>query len=246
MDSHKRSAQLERLEVVETGRRRRWSEDEKLKIVLESLRAPRAVSSTARRYGISRSLLIKWRRSFRPERHDPEGQQIGFVPAMVVPETAPTVPAVPARGRMVIVIANGRRVIVDAGVDAARSGAGARGSGAPMIPIPSGVKVWIATGVTDMRRGMNGLSLQVQEAFGRDPHAGDLYVFRGRRGDLIKVLWHDGLGLSLYAKRLDRGRFVWPSTAAGVVAITSAQLGYLLEAIDWRNPQHTWRPQSAG
>ena len=117
-----------------------------------------------------------------------------------------------------------------------------------MILVPSGVKVWIATGVTDMRRGMNGLSLQVQEVFGRDPHAGDLYVFRGRRGDLIKVLWHDGLGLSLYAKRLERGRFIWPSasTAAGVVAITSAQLGYLLEAIDWRNPQHTWRPQSAG
>jgi transposase len=63
-----------------------------------------------------------------------------------------------------------------------------------MIPIPSGMKVWIATGVTDMRRGMNGLSLQVQEAFGRDPHAGDLYVFRGRGGDLIKVLWHEGLG----------------------------------------------------
>ena len=83
-----------------------------------------------------------------------------------------------------------------------------------MIPIPSGVKVWIATGITDMRRGMNGLSLQVQEAFGRDPHAGDLYVFRGRRGDLIKVLWHDGLGLSLYAKRLERGRFIWPSAAA--------------------------------
>ena len=115
-----------------------------------------------------------------------------------------------------------------------------------MIPIPSGVKVWIATGITDMRRGMNGLSLQVQEALGRDPHAGDLYVFRGRRGDLIKMLWHDGLGLSLYAKRLERGRFIWPSAAAGVVAITSAQLGYLLEAIDWRNPQHTWRPQSAG
>ena len=120
MDSHKRSAQVERLEVVETGRRRRWSEDEKLKIVLESLRAPRQVAATARRYGISRSLLINWRRSFLPKRHDdPEAQQIGFVPAMVVPETAPTVPAVPARGRMVIVIANGRRVIVDAGVDAA-------------------------------------------------------------------------------------------------------------------------------
>lgn len=98
-----------------------------------------------------------------------------------------------------------------------------------MIPIPSGVRVWIATGVTDMRRGMNGLSLQVQEGLKCDPHAGDLYVFRCRRGSLIKVLWHDGLGLSLYAKRLERGRFVWPSPADGVVTITPAQLGYLLD-----------------
>jgi transposase len=95
-----------------------------------------------------------------------------------------------------------------------------------MIPVPSDVRVWLATGVTDMRRGMNGLSLQVQEAFRRDPHAGDLYVFRGRRGDLIKILWHDGLGLSLYAKRLERGRFIWPSPAGGVVAITPAQLSW--------------------
>src|SRR3982074_3470002 len=109
MDSHKHSSRIERLEVIETGRRRRRSEDEKLKIVLESLQTSRAVSSTARRYGISRSLLIKWRRSSRPERHDPEGQQIGFMPAMGVAETAPTVPAALARGRMVIVIANGRR-----------------------------------------------------------------------------------------------------------------------------------------
>ena len=115
-----------------------------------------------------------------------------------------------------------------------------------MIPVPSGVKVWLATGVTDLRRGMNGLSLMVQEASGRDPHAGDLYVFRGRRGDLIKCLWHDGLGMSLYAKRLERGRFIWPVTSSGVVTITPAQLGYLLEAIDWRNPQQTWRPQAAG
>jgi transposase len=115
-----------------------------------------------------------------------------------------------------------------------------------MIPVPSGMRVFIATGVTDLRRGMNGLSLQVQEGLGRDPHAGDLYVFRGRRGDLIKVLWHDGLGLSLYAKRLERGRFLWPVPAEGVVAITPAQLGYLLEGIDWRLPQRTWRPQAAG
>jgi hypothetical protein len=74
-----------------------------------------------------------------------------------------------------------------------------------MIPVPSSVRVWLAVGHTDMRRGMNGLALLVQEALARDPHAGDLYVFRGRRGDLVKILWHDGLGMSLYARRLERG-----------------------------------------
>ena len=106
--------------------------------------------------------------------------------------------------------------------------------------------VWLATGATDMRRGMNGLALQVQEALHRDPHAGDLYVFRGKRGNLLKILWHDGLGMSLYAKRLEHGRFIWPSPADGVVAITAAQLGYMLEGIDWRHPQRTWRPEMAG
>ena len=88
-----------------------------------------------------------------------------------------------------------------------------------MIPVPSGVRVWLAVGRTDMRRGMNGLALQVQEALRRDPHVGDLYVFRGARGNLIKILWHDGLGMSLYAKRLEKGRFIWPSPADGVVGI---------------------------
>ena len=115
-----------------------------------------------------------------------------------------------------------------------------------MIAPPSGVRVWLANGHTDMRRGMNGLALQVQQALERDPHAGDLYVFRGKRGDLLKILWHDGVGMSLYAKRLERGRFIWPSPAAGCVAISASQLGYMLDGIDWRNPQHTWRPQMAG
>ncbi|MCA6120118.1 IS66 family insertion sequence element accessory protein TnpB [Bradyrhizobium sp. WSM 1738] len=115
-----------------------------------------------------------------------------------------------------------------------------------MIPIASGVRVWLATGHTDMRRGMNSLALLVQEALHRDPHGGDLYVFRGKSGKLVKILWHDGLGMSLYAKRLERGRFLWPSSADGVVTITPAQLGYLLEGIDWRMPQRTWRPQAAG
>ena len=115
-----------------------------------------------------------------------------------------------------------------------------------MIPVAGNVRIWIATGHTDMRRGMNGLSLLVQEGLKRDPFAGDVFVFRGRSGSLVKALWHDGVGLSLYAKRLDRGRFVWPSTVDGVVALTPGQMGYLLEAIDWRNPQQSWRPSAAG
>jgi transposase len=97
-----------------------------------------------------------------------------------------------------------------------------------------------------MRRGMHGLALQVQQVLQRDPHVGDLYVFRGRRGDLIKILWHDGLGMSLYAKRLERGRFIWPSPVGGAISISAAQLSYMLEGIDWRNPQRTWRPLAAG
>jgi len=100
-----------------------------------------------------------------------------------------------------------------------------------MIPVPSGVRVWLAVGHTDMRRGMAGLALQVQEVLGRDPHAGDLYVFRGRRGDLVKILWHDGIGMSLYAKRLDHGKFIWPTPRDGGVAISASQLGYMLEGI---------------
>ncbi len=115
-----------------------------------------------------------------------------------------------------------------------------------MIAFPSSVQVWLAVGRTDMRRGMTGLALQVQQSLGRDPHAGDLYVFRGARGDLIKILWHDGVGMSLYAKRLEKSRFIWPSPSDGVPAISAAQLGYMLDGIDWRNPRHTWRPASAG
>ena len=77
---------------------------------------------------------------------------------------------------------------------------------------------------------MNGLALLVQEGLGRDPFAGDVFVFRGRAGSLIKALWHDGIGLSLYAKRLDRGRFVWPATVDGVVALSAAQMSYLLRS----------------
>src|ERR1700731_95172 len=81
---------------------------------------------------------------------------------------------------------------------------------------------------------------------GPRPACGRSLVFRGARDDLLKIVWHDGIGMSLYAKRLERGRFIWPSPADGVVAISAAQLAYMLDGIDWRNPVHTWRPEVAG
>jgi transposase len=119
MDAHKCSTQLSRLEVVETGRRRRWSDDEKLRIVLESMEGPRLVAATARRHGISRALLLSWRRTFGVEA-PPPGSPSEFVPATIVPERPPEKAPIPAsvrRGRMVIVLATGQRVVVDADVD---------------------------------------------------------------------------------------------------------------------------------
>ena len=115
-----------------------------------------------------------------------------------------------------------------------------------MIPFLGGARVWLATGRTDMRKGMNGLALQVQEVLRRDPFGRHVFVFRGRKGDLLKILWHDSQGMCLFVKRLEHGRFIWPSPADGVVTISTGQLGYLLEGIDWRMPRQTWRPQAAG
>ncbi|HEX9522177.1 MAG TPA: IS66 family insertion sequence element accessory protein TnpB [Reyranella sp.] len=115
-----------------------------------------------------------------------------------------------------------------------------------MIGLPAGTRVWLAAGATDMRKGFDGLSMLVQAALKRDPFSGHVYVFRGRRGDLIKVLWWSGDGLCLFAKRLERGRFIWPRTEQGLAVLTPAQLSMLLEGIDWRHPARTYQPQLAG
>ena len=115
-----------------------------------------------------------------------------------------------------------------------------------MIPVPANTRVWLAGGVTDMRKGFVGLSIQVETILKGDPYSGHLFVFRGKRGDLIKVIWWDGQGACLFSKRLERGRFVWPSAADGKITITAAQLSMLLEGIDWRMPQRTWRPLMTG
>ena len=114
-----------------------------------------------------------------------------------------------------------------------------------MIALPAGTRVWLAAGVTDMRKGMDGLAALVQTALAENPFSGQLFAFRGRRGDLVKLLWFDGDGMCLFAKRLERGRFVWPQAASGSVSLTAAQLSMLLEGIDWRRPQRTWKPEVA-
>jgi transposase len=113
-----------------------------------------------------------------------------------------------------------------------------------MIGLPTNTRVWLAAGHTDMRRGFDGLAAMVQTALADNPFSGHVFVFRGRRGDIIKVLWFDGQGLCLFSKRLERGRFVWPQASSGAVSLTPAQLSMLLEGIDWRMPQRTWQPET--
>lgn len=111
-----------------------------------------------------------------------------------------------------------------------------------MIGLPAGTRVWLVAGITDMRCGFNGLAAKIQTALAENPFSGHVFVFRGRRGDTIKVLWWSGDGLCLFAKRLEHGHFVWPQAAGGTVSLTQAQLSMLLEGIDWRRPLRTQGP----
>lgn len=114
-----------------------------------------------------------------------------------------------------------------------------------MIALPPATRVYLACGVTDMRRGFDGLAAQVQTVLELDPYSGAIFIFRGRRGDLLKALLWDGQGLVLYAKRLERGRFVWPQAKDGTLTLTAAQLAMLTEGMDWRMPAWTARPAAA-
>jgi transposase len=114
---------------------------------------------------------------------------------------------------------------------------------AGVIGLPTNTQVWLAAGVTDMRRGMHSLAALVQTTLLSEPFSGHIFAFRGRRGDLIKLLWWSGDGLCLFIKKLERGKFVWPQTTTGTVHLTGAQLSMLLEGINWKRPERTWQPQ---
>ena len=111
-----------------------------------------------------------------------------------------------------------------------------------MLFLPRAVKVYVATAPCNLRRSFDGLSNEVRAVLTMDPLSGHVFVFRGRRGDIVKLLWWTGDGLCLLAKRLERGRFVWPQATSGTVLLSQAQLSMLLEGIDWRRPERTWQP----
>lgn len=125
-----------------------------------------------------------------------------------------------------------------------------------MIPVPipactgmqAGTRIVVATRPVDFRRGMDGLATLVQQQLQADPFVGDLFVFRSKRADRIKILVWDGTGLCLFAKRLDRGRFTWPPIRDGVMTLSATRLGLLLEGLDWSrvHARPTRRPAVAG
>jgi transposase len=116
-----------------------------------------------------------------------------------------------------------------------------------VILVPPGVRIVLATQPIDFRKGMDGLAALVQQALRADPFQGDVFIFRARRADRVKLLVFDGTGLVLYSKRLEAGRFTWPSPAEGVVRLTNAQLSTLLEGLAWHHlrPHPVRRPSMA-
>ena len=222
-----------------TGKRNRsWPEALKREIVAASFAPGSSVSKVARHYDVNANQVFGWRKRYRDEAGAPAVRSASQLIPVVVTAEPPAVVPQPSTAAAAI------EMILPASTVSASASASKRKRCGACSTYWSGDdpgSVWcagLAGGrATDMRRGMNGLALQVQKALRGDPHAGDLYVFRGARGDLIKILWHDGLGMSLYAKRLEKGRFIWPSPADGVVGISASQLAYMLDGIDWRNPR---------
>jgi transposase len=102
-----------------------------------------------------------------------------------------------------------------------------------MNGLPAGTRIWLAAGATDMRKGFDSLAAQAQTVLGQDPFSGHVFCFRGRRGDLVKLLWWDGDGLCLFAKRLERGRFVWPRAEVG----PATGCGKLTQPMVWPTDQ---------
>jgi len=235
-------------ETLVAAPRQRRSIAEKRRIVEETLAPGASVARVARAHGVNANQVFGWRRLYVAGRLGERKPAMKVAAGSGEREFAGASAGAWVR-RLPETTAghDSHRTAASAGADRRqrRSGVGARVAGVPtgMMGPPTNTRVWIAAGVTDLRRGFTGLSALVESKLEQKPFSGHVFVFRGRRGDLIKVLWYDGDGLCLFAKRLERGRFVWPQAASGTVSLTRAQLSMLLEGIDWRRPERTWEPQ---
>ena len=229
---------------------------EKRRIVEETLEPDASVARVARAHGVNANQVFHWRRQYRQGLlGEGKAETVKLFPVQVTEATVSrrtTVGGKPReqrRSRRTHVRArfrwNFRRDIFASRAVWMRKHCGGAGEVAGMIGLAAGTQIWIVAGVTDMRRGFVGLSGMVQTALEQNPFSGHVFVFRGKRGDLIKMLWWDGDGLCLFAKRLERGRFLWPQAASGTVSLTPAQLSMLLEGIDWRRPVRSYAPQMA-
>lgn len=222
--------------IVDGKRRRSWPLDLKRRIVEESCDPDVSICDVARRYDLDPSQLYAWRKRFREK----APSYSGLVPVEI---TDPCPPQIGCGGltlsdqnsshRIEIVLTNGRRLFVREDMDASQLTRFAQARRL-MFSLPTGTKVWLAVGKTDMRKGFDGLSAIAQTVLKEDPLSGHVFVFRGRLGDRVKVLYWDGQGMVLIYKRLEKASFVWPSAASGKVSITPAQLSSLLEGMDWR------------
>ena len=214
------------MEVITRGERRRaWTLEQKREIVAESLGPELSATEVARKHGIRSGQLYTWRQQLLAgpnaviTRAEPRFAEVELTPALSPPEPASLEPGrrrpgdiVPAGGADRDRLA--RRRIGAGGCTRGwpSAAAGAGRAGRRMITLAPGLRVYLACGVTDMRKGMIGLAMLVQQSLADNPFDGAVYAFRGRRAGLIKLIWHDGVGLCMLTKRLERGQFLWPST----------------------------------
>ena len=227
--------------------RQRRSIAEKRRIVEETLAPGASVARVARAHGVNANQVFGWRRLYQAGRLGEQKAGMKLLPVRVSESLPAPIAVEQAVADLPRTLHHSHRTAPSAGAHRRqrRSGFGSRVAGVPasMMALPANTRIWIAAGVTDLRRGFTGLSALVQTQLEQSPFSGHVFVFRGRRGDLIKVLWFDGDGLCLFSKRLERGRFVWPQATSGTVSLTRAQLSMLLEGIDWRRPERTWEPR---
>ena len=214
---------------------------EKRRIVELTLQPGMSVARVAQAEGVNSHQVFQWRRAYRQGElaYSAEGASAlltvvisSFDSEAAVDKQKATIEKGPiSSGAIRVELPGGTTISAESGVDPATHSSGV-GEFAQMIELRTGTHIWIAAGVTDMWRGFQGVRAQIQTKLEQQPFSGHVFVFRGRRGDMIKLLWFDGDGLCLFAKRLERGRFIWPQAKDGTVSLTRPQLSVLIHPND--------------